>query len=81
MRTKGERVTDVFKALDSDGSGSVSRREFARGVQKLDLPFSPAAADVNAPNARGLTPLHLVAMSGGRDASPAVAHLLEAGKQ
>jgi hypothetical protein len=36
---QGDRVRDVFKALDTDGNGSVSHKEFTDGVLGLGLPL------------------------------------------
>ena len=39
IANQGDRVRDVFKALDKDGGGSVSRREFTDGIIGLGLPL------------------------------------------
>ena len=55
---QGEKVQDVFKKLDSDGSGSLSRKEFGEGILGLGLAFTPEAAAIDgAPAAcRALSP-------------------------
>ena len=37
---QGDRVKDVFKALDKDGDGSVSQKEFSDGILGLGLPLA-----------------------------------------
>ena len=42
----GERVGDVFKKLDKDGSGGLSRKEFRRGIIEL-LGYTPEVSALN----------------------------------
>ena len=36
----GDRVKDVFKAIDKDGSGNITCKEFSEGVLGLGLPLT-----------------------------------------
>jgi Ca2+-binding EF-hand superfamily protein len=39
------RVIDIFRVWDEDGSGTVSKREFARALPMLGLPVTRDKAD------------------------------------
>ena len=60
VASNGDRVKDVFKAFDTDGSGLLCRKEFTDGVMGLGLP---------------LTPKHILEIDGSRPSqSPHPAH-------
>jgi len=46
VRFSGERVGDVFKKLDADNSGGLSRKEFRRGIIEL-LGYTPEVSALN----------------------------------